>query len=163
MKMNKTCEELLAYINEGGIRLQTTVNLKKAKNLYNEGKAEAAIIHLSKAYALGSFQAERNLRTMIKLKKTGSLSLASTQKNTFFIFDLFELIRIQNYAKLPSIADTIFYGFEFENHFIEKFKNSYKYYEASSKINNDFYSVYSIGKFQNNFQENNISSLFLTN
>lgn len=144
--MNKTCEELLIYVNEGAISLQSKENLKKAKDFYSEGKVKAAIINLSRAYALGSVQAQRNLRKIIELKRTGSLLLASEKRNTFFIFDLFELIRAQNYYRLSSVADTIFYGFEFENRFIERYRNSFKYYDASWKINRDYYSVYSLGK-----------------
>lgn len=144
--MKKTCEELLIYINQAAIEIQAKKSLKEAKTLYKHRKFDGALVHLSHAYALGSIDAVKNLRAVIKRKEFGYLKPRDFKKSTFFIFDLFELIRGQDYKKLPKIADTLFYGFSFENKIFERFRNSLKFYKGSWKVNKDYYSLYSIGK-----------------
>lgn len=127
------------------INIQAKKSLKEAKNFYRRKEFDAALILMTKAYTLGSIDAVKNIRTLIKLEKLKSLKLREGVKTTNFIFDFFELIRGQNFGKLRDIADVIFYGFSFDNKVFERYMNSYKYYKGSWKVNKDYYSLYSLG------------------
>lgn len=135
------------------IDVQSRKYLKEAKILYRNKDFDGALVHLSNAYSLGSLDAVKSLRNIIKMKRFKKLKPRDSEKNVFFIFDYFEIVRGQKFKKLSRIADTLYYGFYFEDKIFEKYRNSFKFYKGSWRVNKDYYSLYSMGKWKkiNNF------------
>ena len=140
-----TCRELVIYLNQAAIDIQAKKYIKRSKKAYIRSRFEEAAIHLSHAYTLGSKYAVRALRTLISLKRTGSLQLREPQNSTELVFDQFLLVRAQDFRVLSKLADHFYYGSEFSGLQFERYSNAYRYYEASWRTTKDYYSLYSMG------------------
>lgn len=145
-KLKKTCKELVVYLNQGAINIYSKHILKEAKVQYIRRDFEASVINIAKAYTLGSSHSLNSMSVLINKNRTGSLNLRQTKENTLLSFDAFKVIRNEKYNLMSNIGDRFFYGFKIEGKDYEKYSNSYKMYEASWKLSENFYSLYSMGK-----------------
>lgn len=80
--LNKTCKELVVYLNQGTVNIYTKHILRKAKEAYRNREYEASLLNLVKAYSLGSTHSLDAINVLIDKNKLGNMSLRFPKDTT---------------------------------------------------------------------------------